>query len=213
MVEDIWLSANKAVKCSSPGKMDEKYAKSREMFKTSFISDLQTELKDTQIVIVSLGTGYSSAKQNNRKALELVVKGIIEEDSKNNNGNSALLCFKRSLDSLRYNKYGEKREDKLERVVYNFLNTRGRYISILKNPEPILQHTKQIVLFVPRKIKHYLKLISPLVTFKHFVILRNCKLLELHLDKAIPLPVKVIKRRESDGQLEAFDKCSSSLKE
>lgn len=209
VLEESWQNAA----WETQRKKQKSYSKARKEFTRNFISELNTSMASTQIIIVSLGAGYSDAKKNNRKALEEAMKSIIEEDTKNNSSERTLLCFKKCFDTLKKDKFGGKREKPLNRVIFNFLDTRGRYISIIKSPELILKYAKQIILFVPRKIPQYMKFISPTLKCKHFVIVRKCTLTELsaNSDKP-PLPIKVIKRNNNDQSVSdwnAFDKPTS----
>jgi hypothetical protein len=165
----------------------EKQEKARKNFILDFIINLKTTLANTQIVVISLGTGYSDAKKNNKKAIQELIKPIINEGRKTQAGdekNNTILCFKKSADNLHLDEFGDSRTRKLNRVIFNFMNTKGRYVSVLKEPESILRYTNQVIIFVPRKIPEYLKPISDKVTVKHFILLQQCKLIEISLESS-----------------------------
>lgn len=198
-------------------RMNEKYAIARKNFSRNFRKELDSTLSNTQIIIVSLGTGQSDEKENNKKAIKELIRDAIKEDMKSKVEDSTLLCLKKNLDVIQTDRFGDERRKRLKRVIFNFLDSPDRYKSLIKSPEPILKYTNQIIIFVRRKIPKYLKYISPAVTFKHFVIKWKCKLFEIEAPiNTGDVPKKVLKRKKGDdgvaGNWEVCDTGSSETK-
>lgn len=150
----------------------------------SFIMNLKTHLADISLIIVSLGSGHSKAKQNNRTVIPWLISKIVQDGRSNDSqlDDHALVCFNKSLQRLRLNIFGLERVLKLDRVIYNCMDTRGRYKSIIKSLENILNYTKQVIIFVPQKIPQQLLNVPEKYKCKHFKIVGRYTLDEVHLD-------------------------------
>ena len=146
----------------------------RKDFTTYFIENLNTTLANIQLIIISPEGGKGVTKNNNKIALQETIHTIMDK-----HGNDFVLCWQHIIENLKFCGNGKERTECLNCVIYDLLNTRGRYAAVLNNLDSILKYTKKVIMFVSRNINQHLKKNLPMVSYKHFIIAQKCHLIAI----------------------------------
>lgn len=145
-----------------------------------------------RVVVISPSTGkLSKRREENIKAMttDLVVPLIDEKN--------ALVVRSYDMDLLCYNKYGQRRKEKLDYVIFDCLDRKGAYLKPCKQIKTILEYTKHVFIFAPRTIAKKLKFLPTGVSVTHFCLVYNQQLKEVK-DVTVETPKKRRRKRTGD---------------